>query len=264
MTIGMLIEMLTGKKVCIGKVGKTPLNKVFCLDREESERTLGKDIYDIGSDNEVENNEDEFNEDYEVDNVESSIHSSFKDDHDATPFSTSFSLSKICKELTKYGYNQFGDEMMINGMTGEMMPCLIYTGVCYYQRLRHMVIDKIHARSRGGRNLLTRQPFEGRKQGGGFRCGTMEKDCMIGQGVPSLVKDRLMDQSDSYQTWVCRYCGIQAVVVRRENQTPDKYCKLCDSKDVVLVKIPYSTKLVSQEFSGMNIIPRILTKPFEQ
>ena len=92
----------------------------------------------------------------------------------------------------------------------------------------------------------------------------MEKDCIAAQGAALFCKDRLMDQSDSYQIWVCKYCGIQAVVVRRENQPPDKYCKLCDSKEVILVKIPYSTKLVSQEFSGMNIIPRILTTPFHQ
>lgn len=91
----------------------------------------------------------------------------------------------------------------------------------------------------------------------------MEKDCIVGQGAAAFAKDRLMDQSDSFQTWVCRYCGIQATVVRRAGQPPDKYCKLCDSKEVVRVKLPYSTKLVSQEFSGMNIIPRILTIPFK-
>lgn len=140
MTIGMLIEMLTGKKVCIGKINKIPVNKVFCLDsKTESERTLIEECYE--NNGEIE-------------------HSDFKDDQDATPFNEEFSLSRICKELSKYGYGKFGDEIMINGMTGEIMNCMIYTGVCYYQRLRHMVIDKLHARSRGGRNLLTRQPLE--------------------------------------------------------------------------------------------------------
>ena len=56
--------------------------------------------------------------------------------------------------------NEFCDEEMINGQTGEPMKCLIFTGICYYQRLKHMVIDKVHARSRGGRQRLTRQPRE--------------------------------------------------------------------------------------------------------
>lgn len=132
--------MLTGKKVCIGKFNKIPVNKVFCLDsKTKSERILTEELYE--NDGEIE-------------------HSEFKDDQDATPFNEEFSLSRICNELSKYGYGKFGDEIMINGMTGEVMNCMIYTGVCYYQRLRHMVIDKRHARSRGGRNLLTRQPLE--------------------------------------------------------------------------------------------------------
>ena len=31
---------------------------------------------------------------------------------------------------------------MISGVTGQEMPCDIYIGPVYYQRLRHMVSDK--------------------------------------------------------------------------------------------------------------------------
>jgi len=37
-------------------------------------------------------------------------------------------------------------EKMISGVTGEEMPCDIYIGVVYYQRLRHMVSDKFQVR----------------------------------------------------------------------------------------------------------------------
>jgi len=82
---------------------------------------------------------------------------------DATPFN--FTNLKLAEDaLEALGYNRFGEETLYNGMTGEPMESTIFIGPCYYQRLKHMVADKIHARSTGPKQILVRQPPEGPSQ----------------------------------------------------------------------------------------------------
>lgn len=86
---------------------------------------------------------------------------------DATPFTeTSVNVAdgivkKMKREITRYGFKAEGTERMINGMTGEMIDANIFIGPTYYQRLKHMVDDKLHARARGHVTTMTRQPLEG-------------------------------------------------------------------------------------------------------
>lgn len=41
--------------------------------------------------------------------------------------------------------------MLTSGITGEQMTAYIYFGPIYYQKLKHMVLDKMHARAKGPR-----------------------------------------------------------------------------------------------------------------
>lgn len=62
---------------------------------------------------------------------------------DATPFNN-LKVSDISAELEKYGFSGDGTEILYNGETGEQIETRIFIGPTYYQRLKHMVGDKIH------------------------------------------------------------------------------------------------------------------------
>lgn len=89
---------------------------------------------------------------------------------DGTPFND-VDIEGMKDELEKLGYDRNGYEYLYNGMTGKRLKVPIFIGPTYYQRLKHMVSDKIHSRSRGPRTLLTNQPPEGRSREGGLRFG---------------------------------------------------------------------------------------------
>ena len=49
---------------------------------------------------------------------------------------------------------------MYSGITGEEFAADIYLGVVYYQRLRHMVLDKFQVRTTGPIDPITQQPVK--------------------------------------------------------------------------------------------------------
>jgi DNA-directed RNA polymerase II subunit RPB2 len=89
---------------------------------------------------------------------------------------------------------------------------------------------------------------------------TMEKDCLLGQGASRFARDRLMEQSDEYRMWVCALCGLPAFV---ERAGEIKECRVCHTNKVVKIRLPYGTKLASQELMAMNTVPRIITTPYD-
>jgi hypothetical protein len=68
------------------------------------------------------------------------------------------------EQLLAAGYNYYGNEPMYSGITGQEFAADIYIGVVYYQRLRHMVLDKFQVRTTGPVDPITRQPVKVRKK----------------------------------------------------------------------------------------------------
>jgi DNA-directed RNA polymerase III subunit RPC2 len=50
--------------------------------------------------------------------------------------------------LVEHGYNYGGKDYLTSGVTGEALQAYIFFGPVYYQKLKHMVLDKMHARAR--------------------------------------------------------------------------------------------------------------------
>ena len=84
----------------------------------------------------------------------------------------SSTVEDIASVLEQYGMERYGNEVLYHGRTGNQIKTEIFMGPTFYQRLKHMVADKMFSRgSNGPVVLLTRQPAEGRARNGGLRFG---------------------------------------------------------------------------------------------
>lgn len=158
-------------------------------------------------------------------------------------------------------------------MTGEIMPVQIFKGIVYYQRLRHMVSDKMQVRAVGPVDPVTKQPIKGRSRHGGIRFGEMERDSLLAHGTSFLLNDRLFKCSDYHVGHVCPECGSLVSAVPSKLKTEGTLskrglrllaweCAPCSretGRTVTCrrVPIPYVFRYLVCEMAAMNINLRL-------
>jgi len=174
---------------------------------------------------------------------------------DSTPFSGE-SEDALKEALREAGFKSNGTEILYDGKSGEMLEAEIYMGVIYYQKLHHMVANKLHSRSRGPVQILTRQPTEGRSRKGGLRFGEMERNCLIGHGTAMVIKDRLLDQSDGTTEYICGNpdCGHIAIL----DSNGELRCPVCGEKsDIHQIQTSFAFKLLMDELRSLGVTMRL-------
>jgi hypothetical protein len=186
-------------------------------------------------------------------------------------------IGKVLEE--QLGMQALGDDLLYDGMSGNMIPAQFFVGNCYTMRLKHMPEDKWNARAEGRREQRTRQPTGGRGAQGGLRIGEMEREAILGHGIVDFTQETYMKRSDGYETYVCNGCGTVPIYNEGEKLF---VCSMCDGPvkytgtdatdlDILppnkrstatfsKIQIPYSMNLLNQELNTyMNIGMRVLT-----
>ena len=186
-------------------------------------------------------------------------------------------IGKVLRD--ELGMEPFGEELMYDGMGGQLIPTQMFIGNVYTMRLKHMPEDKWNARAEGRKEQRTHAPTGGRGAQGGLRIGEMERDAILGHGTADFLRESLMKRGDGYQTVMCNGCGTIPIY----NEGEKLYiCAMCDgpvryigdsvnnleilppTKRSVAsfsrIEIPYSMKLLEQELNGyLNMGMRLLT-----
>ena len=178
------------------------------------------------------------------------------------------------------GMEPFGEELMYDGMSGQLIPTQMFVGNVYTMRLKHMPEDKWNARGEGRREQRTRQPTGGRGAQGGLRIGEMERDAILGHGITGFLQESIMKRADGYSTIVCNGCGTIPIFNERQGLT---ICSMCDGPVKYIgatatnleilpplkrsvatfsrIDIPYAYKVLDQEMNAyLNMGMRVLTE----
>jgi DNA-directed RNA polymerase subunit B' len=163
--------------------------------------------------------------------------------------------SELRDALVDHGFESSGKEVMYSGVTGEKIEAEIFVGTIFYHKLYHMVSNKLHARSRGPVQVLTRQPTEGRAREGGLRVGEMEREVLIGHGAAMALKERLLDSSDRENVYISAETGMVAVEDVEQRRVYDPVTG--DEDDIHEIEVSYAFKLLLDEMIALGIRPRL-------
>lgn len=190
-------------------------------------------------------------------------------------------IQKRVKYLDVQGYNGNGYEKMFSARSGLQMANEVYVGEVFYQALHHLAISKIQGRSIGPISASTRQPIQGGRKGGGPKLGDMSMKALLANGLPFIVQERTMYESDVCTAIFCGNCGIFAerrysnegvfkivegkkVILDNPDYEKAYVCKLCKQTNFYSITIPHGLRLIIHYLMGMGIKAKMNIKPFSE
>lgn len=158
----------------------------------------------------------------------------------------------------KYGLLGHGvktSKRLRDGRTGKLIKSKITAGLVLVNVLKQFSADKIHARARGPRNILTRGPLEGRARNGGQKCGEMARDCFQAYGVSAVMHSRMLLHADVSIEYFCKRCGFKAIANVDEHQYR---CQACGPHGVIReVSISRAFSVLLDELQALMISVRV-------
>ena len=177
---------------------------------------------------------------------------------DGTTFESRKWIEDLIQRAKQLGLNYYGEKTLYDGRTGKIYKAHILVGPMYYQRLKHLARDKIHARATGKYTLMTLQPPGGRARGGGLRLGEMERDSLVGHGLSYFLRERFVDSSDGIDIFIC---DVHGSIARYDSRLKRWICPVCrkNTKSVSRITVPYTFVLLIRELQSLGIRVQLRT-----
>ncbi|GJD09103.1 DNA-directed RNA polymerase II subunit RPB2 [Galdieria sulphuraria] len=161
--------------------------------------------------------------------------------------------------LRKKGYDPYLYEEVFHPNTGQYIG-KAQVGICYYQLLRHLVLDKFQCRGTGRVHSLTKQPVHGRSMSGGLRLGEMELRAIASHGAWMFLRDRVCVNSDGFPFEICATCkrsGFLRSFADDDGEPVQFVCSYCgvhnDNRRYFKATLPYTFHYFKHLLAGMNI-----------
>ena len=130
---------------------------------------------------------------------------------DGTAFDKEVDLDEMERLLQKRGLGM--KERMMDPRTGEMSQELVWIGIVFGQINAKFSDDAMYSRAKGPVSAKTRQPTSGRANEGAVRFGEMETWTLLAHGASEFAADRLRDNADLVEFYVCE-CGKRYVTAQ--------------------------------------------------
>ena len=127
-------------------------------------------------------------------------------------------VDAIEQELEQAGFPAHGKLDLWDGQTGEKYDRPVTVGYLYYNKLHHLVDDKVHTRSTGPYSLVTQQPLGGRSHSGGQRFGEMEVWALEAYGAAYALQEMLTIKSDDVKG---RDAAYESIIKEKPIMSPN-------------------------------------------